>query len=276
MVDEPKKECRICRKPLVERDMGERNDFKLVACVACGSVWAEPWPTVQSLEQFFAEIEPQAVHRPSPAGEIARAKQNLLQLKGLSGPSLWDYLKDLIQRKLLKKPLPKKSAPSPFTSLRFLDAGSRQGYATVGAKELGFADAHGIDSHEFFVTFAKSRYDSALFEQATLQEYAARGREADIVYSVENISEQVDPDAWAAALKRVLAAGGKAYLQEPDGNHWRLPPHFPAWNFIDPPFNFLYISAEGLKALLARHGLRIEKRFSSWTPVQRVIVGHKK
>ena len=236
--------CRICFKPFHEYDMGEKNDYRLIACEACGSVMTDPWPGPADLEKFFGDIQPEIVHLPDPLREIATIKTLLMKI-----------------------------TPN-FAGRRFLDISCRQGYATTAAKELGF-QAKGIDPHDFFITFAKDKYDSNLFEHISVPEYAARKEQAEVIFSIESFCEQPDPDGYMAALSKILASGGVMYLQEPDGNSFHLPRRFSRWNFVDPPMNFSYISMDGMKALLDRHGLKIQKKFFVWGPFMRLIVVKK-
>ena len=145
----------------------------------------------------------------------------------------------------------------------------------MAAKALGFKTIKGIDPHGFFVSFAKDKYDGALFEHTPLPDYAARGEQAEVILSIEGFCEQTDPDAYAAALSAVLAPGGIIYMQEPDGNSFFLPRNFPRWTFADPPLNFSYLSFAGIKALLGRHGLIVKKRLFTWSPFMRLIVTRK-
>lgn len=240
------KTCRICLKqPMAEFGMGEKNDYKLVACRDCGSVVTEPWPSTEAIDQFYGDIQAEAIHVAKPEVEIDRLKK-----------------------------LFTKIMPGGGSGKRFLDVSCRQGYAVLAAKQLGF-QAHGIDSHGFYIAFAKDKYDASLFEHTTLQDYAATGAQADLIYVAESFCEQPDPEGFAAALAKVLAPGGKIYLYEPDGNHLRLPANFNSWPFVDPPINFSYLSKKGMTALLARHGLKAEKKFLTWTPFMRMIAGHK-
>ncbi len=117
------------------------------------------------MEKFFAEIVPEIVHIPDPQTEITRIK---------------NYLQKIV--------------PSP-AGKSFLDISCRQGYAVIAAKELGMR-ARGIDPHEFFIEFAKDKYDANLFEHISVQEYAARGEKADFVYSIESFCEQSDPEGY--------------------------------------------------------------------------------
>jgi SAM-dependent methyltransferase len=241
--------CRICRKPFVEHPMGEKNGYTFAACKACGSIMTAPWPTQQELDQYFADIQPEAVHA-------------------------YNYQQEIKSTKNLFVKLAKNYFGGNISGKRFLDACCRQGYGVQAAKELGF-QAHGIDAHSFFVAFAKDKYDASLFEQATAGQYAERGQQADFIYVAEGLCEQVDPDSYIAALAKILSPRGKIYLHEPHGNHMRLPVIFANWGFVEPPLNFFYPSKKGMEILLGRHGLVIEKSFFSWSPFMRLIVGHK-
>lgn len=224
--------------------MGEKNDYKLVACKACGSVMTEPWPSQAELDGLFGDIQPEAVHLPAPQKEIFRLKR------------------------LLTKITPN------FAGRRFLDVSCRQGYATVAAKELGF-QARGIDPHDFFIHFAKDKYDPHLFEHATVKDYAVRGEQAEFIYSVESFCEQPEPDEYMASLAKILAPRGMIFLQEPDGNNFFLPHDFSRWRFADPPINFCYPSEKGMIALLDRHGLRLRKKLFIWGPFMRLVITRK-
>jgi len=236
--------CRICLKPFAGFPLGEKNGYTFEACKACGSVTTHPWPTQADIDKFFGDIQPEIVHAPNPQGRINRIK------------------------KLLQKLTPNHAGR------RFLDVCTRQGYAVLAAKELGF-QAHGIDSHDFCISFAKDKYDPHLFEHISVQDYAAKGGQAEFIYVTEGFCEQTDPEGYAAALAKILAPGGMIYLEEPDGNHIRLPASFPRWAFADPPLNFSYISKKGMYILLARHGLKVQKKFFAWEPFMRLIIVHK-
>jgi len=236
--------CRICLQPFHEYAMGEKDGYTLVACRACGSVMVEPWLTQGELDTFFGEVQPEIVHTAQPQAEILRLKKLITKVFG------------------------------PAAGRRFLDISCRQGYAVMAAKELGF-DAHGIDPHDFFAAFAKDKYEAALFEHTTVKDYAASGRQADVIFSVESFCEQVEPEAYMAALAKILAPGGALYLQEPDGNNFSLPRKFARWAFVDPPLNFSYLSKKGMEVLLKRHGLKVKKSLFIWGPFMRLVVVRK-
>lgn len=237
--------CPICLKPFVSYPMGEKNDFQLEACRACGSVMVRPWMTDERREQYFGEIDPQITHTPNPDNDIAARKK-------------------IIER-LMPQPAGKK----------FLDVCSQQGYSVMAAKSLGMK-ARGIDPHEFFVDFARSKFGNELFEHINASEYAeSHAGEYDFIYVQEAFSAHTRPDALAAALKKLLAPSGIMYIEEPDGNHWNLPGKFILWPLVFPPINFSYISRKGLAQLLKRHGLVVTKALWSWQPFSKFIVKHK-
>jgi len=237
--------CPICLKPFVPYPMGEKNDFQFAACSACGSVMVTPWMTDEKREQYFGEIEPQITHTPNPDNDIAARKKAI--------------------ERIMPNPAGKK----------FLDVCSQQGYSVVAAKSLGMT-AHGIDPHEFFVDFARSKFGDELFDYTSASEYAeSHAGEYDFIYVQEAFSANTRPDELAAALKKLLAPGGVIYIEEPDGNHWNLPGKFILWPLVFPPINFSYISRKGLALLLKRHGLAVTKVFWSWHPFSKLVVKHK-
>ena len=222
--------------------LGEKNGFAFVACKSCGSVMIDPPFTKDELESFYNDVQPQITHTPDHEKEIGDMKAIITKIT-----------KD-------------------FSGKRFLDIYCRQGYAVMAAKQLGM-DAHGIDSHEFFTEFSKSKIDAAIFDCKTPSEYAQETRlQIDLVFSMESFCEQTDLESHVAGIAKLLAPGGKLYIQEPDGNSFWIPRTFTRWVFVDPPLNLNYISKKGMKALLARHGLKIEKSLFTWGPFMRLIV----
>ncbi len=243
MTDLPGK-CPFCHEPFDSLSMGSKNGYSLFACKPCGSIIANPWPTEEDLDNFFGEIQPEIVHVPNPQGRIYSHQQAI-----------------------------KKAIPDG-TGKTFIDACARQGYAVLAARNLGF-QAKGIDAHEFFAVFARDKYEPHLVEHITAQNAAARGDQADMIYVTEGFCEQPDLEGFTAALVKMLKPGGRIYIQEPDGNHMRLPAHFPRWSFVEPPLNFCYPSKKGMEALLARHGLKVVKKFLSWSPYLRFVAARK-
>jgi len=242
-MSEEKDNCPICLSPLVKYDMGEKNGYSFISCPSCGSVMTDPLITKDEINNLFAEIEPKITH----AANSETITGNF--------------------RKIIKKIVPEPSSKS------FIDISSRQGYAVRAAKELGFKKVKGLDSHEFFTSFSKDNYKAKDFENISVQNYVAREdmEQADVVFSIENFSEEVDLESYVEALSKIINKGGILYIQEVDGNSSSLPRKFNRWAYADPPFNFRYISKKGLKILLARHGFKIKKSIFTWGYFMRLV-----
>lgn len=223
--------------------MGDRDGYAFFGCPACGSVYIDPWIEKDEQEKFYGEIQPQITHVPNPTGEI----------------------KDLGKKF-------KKMLPAGATGKRFLDVSCRNGYAVMAAKELGFEQPRGIDAHEFFIEFAQKTYGSDPFTQVSAPEYAAQGHQAEFIFARECICEQTEPDAFVAALSKMLTPGGMLYIEEPDGNHFNTPRQFGNWETVFPPMNLAYYSKKGMTVLLKRHGLKVKKTFFSWRPLMKLVV----
>jgi SAM-dependent methyltransferase len=241
MAEKPKDRCRVCRQPFYRYPMGEKNGFRFIGCKACGSVMVDP-PMIQAfLDDFFGQLQPQITHLPDPDDQVEQMTARL--------------------RKVIKNPEGK----------RFLDVGSRQGYAVIAAKNAGMK-ALGIDRHEFYAKFAQEVYDPALFQHTSVQEYAASDPpKYDVIFSIECLAEQTDLEGFMRGIAHLLAPGGAAYFEEADGNNFNLPKNFTDWEYVHPPLNFIYLSKKGFIALLHRHGLMIQKMFFTWKPIMRII-----
>lgn len=239
--EDAEQKCRICQQPFQPYPMGEKNGCMLMACRSCGSVMTDPYITQEELDIYFADIDPQITHAPDPAREIIDMKDRIVKIT----PEL--------------------------KGKRFLDAGCRQGYA-VKAAHLQGMKPFGIDSHDFFIRFAQEKYPPDLFKHTTVQDYAATDPEKyDIGFALECFCEQTDPEGFVAGLSRLIKQGGLLYIEEVDGNSFNLPRNFANWSYVDPPLNFLYISKQGMEAILGRHGFRIQKMFFTWRPLMRLI-----
>lgn len=233
--------CRICQKPYNVHPLGTKNDYALESCKHCGSVTANPFPTLEQINALYEEIQPQITHVQSHENEQLRIKKMLLKLGNDLGGK------------------------------RFLDVACRQGYGIKAAHLLGMK-AYGIDQHSFFVDFAQSKYPPDMFKHITVQNYAATSPEKfDYIMAEHTFCEQVDIDGYVAALASLVKPGGIVYIKDIDGNHWNLPRSLSDVPQIDPPLSFIFPSKAGMEDLLARHNLRIQKMFFSWKPFLRIF-----
>lgn len=243
MSEKQKNDCPLCHTALSRTPMGEKDGFDLVGCSACGSAMVDPLPTQQEQESFYGDLQPEIVHTQFHENYIKKVQRQLKKAGALEGKT-------------------------------FLDARARNGYAVVAAKNLNMK-AKGLEPMEFYARFAQKTYGENLIEHAAITDYAASGQKADFIYAQQIFSEATDVDAIARALSQSLATGGILFIEELDGNHFNVPGHFPSCEFVDPPFNFIYPSKNGMAKLLDRHGLKIRKSFFCWDPLMRLIVVKK-
>lgn len=151
---------------------------------------------------------------------------------------------------------------------QFLDVGCNYGFAVAAARQLGL-DAHGIDIDGTAVAASVQQFGPH-YEQRSIEDYAASGAKADMVYTSEVIEHTLDPNSFARALGTILRPGGALYLTTPDGGHWRVPKDFPQWEQVIPPEHLLYFTARGMKQMLERHGFTQVKFKPTLKPGMRV------
>ena len=153
---------------------------------------------------------------------------------------------------------------------RFLDVGCNGGFMVEAARAAGFA-ASGIDPDGVAVAWARAHYPHNTFAAATLEQFiATAGEPFDAVYCAEVIEHVPDCNQFALALARALKPGGTLYLTTPNIRHWRRGP-LARWDGYKPPEHCLYFSPGPLRALLARHGLRVVRERWAWKPGIQVL-----
>ncbi|MDD9901497.1 MAG: methyltransferase domain-containing protein [Alphaproteobacteria bacterium] len=236
-------QCRACLTPTLSLPMGEKNGYGFIACTQCGSVFTTPTVTQKDIDALIADIQPEAVHDPRADAEI-------------------EYLNKLLSR----------IGGEGFTGKSFLDVSCNRGYAVKAARLAGFKDVHGIEQYEFLIRFAKKNYGDEYFSQISATDYAAAGHQADIIFCKEAFSIHPDTEELAAALAKLLSPNGRIYIDEPDGNSFWLPHKFARWPFLEPPLNSVYLSLKGMKKVLTRHGLKVERKFFNMKPFMRLLV----
>jgi SAM-dependent methyltransferase len=236
--------CRVCLNPLLPHTVGGTEEFSFVACKTCGSVTAEPFPTPETRDAYIRALDPQPRHMVNPLAQIANARRTILKAVGHTPPA----------------------------GKTFLAVNSRHGYAVAAAKEMGYK-AQGLDEHAFLVDFARKNYGARDFMHASVESYARAEGRADVIYAMQTFSEQFDLESYTSSLRQMLNPGGTLYIEEPDGNSMWLPKRFEKAGFIMPPINFIYPSFNGMRQLLARHGLKIRRKFFTWGPYMRLVVG---
>lgn len=220
--------CRACLGGNLTK-IGEKDGFTLLRCADCRSALAAPLPSEQALMEFYQNHKKSACYKNKKASKLYRSIGR-------------------VKRILRAKP-PGKT---------FLDIGCNIGYMVAAAEGLGL-DAHGIDIDGAAIETARRNFPKGGFELISIQDLAARGDQFDIAYMSEVIEHVRDPDAFIAATVKVLKPGGLLYITCPDGAHFGVPRDFSKWGMVCPPEHLTFFSRKGMKKMLARHGLKVEK-----------------
>jgi 2-polyprenyl-3-methyl-5-hydroxy-6-metoxy-1,4-benzoquinol methylase len=237
--------CKACHLTLApENSIGSKNGFDLRRCVSCATVTVHPFPSVEELIAFYQNYQGTTDYKKKRDRKISRAKARIRKVMGI--------------------------APGK----KFLDVGCNYGFTVKAALDLGL-DAFGIDIDATAVSASQKDFGGNKFRAVSVMDYAAEDHTADIVYTSEVIEHVPDPDAFVAAIAKILSPGGVLYLTTPDGGHWSLPRDFSKWGFVMPPEHITYFTQRGLRDILARHGLDVTKFFFNFKPGIRLIARKK-
>ena len=147
----------------------------------------------------------------------------------------------------------------------------------IGFISPAFAGDSGTSSAnlgDLAIEYAQKNFGKVHFQNINIKDYASAHEQADIVYCSNVIEKLVDPESFIAEAKKLLAPGGILYLSTPDGNHFMIPSNFPNWKRVSPPDHIVFFSKKGLKTLLERNGLKVEKFQFSLRPQIRALVKH--
>jgi len=155
------------------------------------------------------------------------------------------------------------------TGKRFLDIGCNCGFTVKAALNEGL-EAKGIDIDAATIRYATESFGPH-FTVIPVQDYAAQGHKADMIYTSEVIEHVPDPDGFVKAISEILVPGGALYLTTPQGNHWSYPQDISNVKTVHPPSHITYFSKKGIALLLAKHGIAVDKFFFSLKPGIRLI-----
>lgn len=232
--------CRACFATLDPAHCrGEKNGYKLLSCTACGSVTVDPFPTVDELIAYYQSYKGSRVYKPKETKKIRRATGRIRRLK--------NYIK----------------------ASSFLDVGCNCGFTVKAALNEGLA-GRGIDVDAEAIKYATEFYGPH-FSAISVEDYAAQGNKADIVYTSEVIEHVPNPDTFVKAIADILPKDGILYLTTPQGNHWTYPKDMSNVKTVHPPSHITYFSKKGIALLLEKHGIQVEKFFFSFKPGIRLI-----
>ncbi len=244
--DELPSKCTACLSELEEfYYFGEKHGFSLIGCIQCGTVVIAPMLTTELLKKYHDEYKEPIKYGAKRLKKIADAKKAI------------EKIVPLVKGK------------------RFLDIGCSSGFAVSAAQELGL-DAKGIDIDPLAIEYAKNNFGEVHFETIDIDKYAEEDNQADIIYCSGVIDRMIDPEAFVASLKKILAPNGVIYLTALDGNHFMIPANFPKWKAVAPLEHMFYFSKKGLETMFERNGLAVKKSFFNFRPIVRMVFSHSK
>ena len=243
--NQPTPACKACGHTLsTAQNLGTKNGFDLLKCADCDSVTVSPFPTVEELIAFYQSYKGSTDYRAKEKRKIERATRRIRRLMSMT------------------------------KGRTFLDVGCNYGFTVKAAQNLGL-EPMGIDIDASAVADSKAAFGGDVFRTIAVEDYAAEGHKADIIYTSEVLEHVPDPDSFIKAISSLLAPGGVLYLTTPECGHWRIPSTFTDWPAVMPPEHITYFTRKGIAKLLSRHGLKVEKFFFSLKPGMRLIARRK-
>lgn len=239
---QPAHSCPGCRFRLGEEATLDtrKEGYTFLRCPSCRSVTIAPLPTPAQLTAFYQNYHGSRMYGGKEEAKIRRARRRIERFIGQAD------------------------------GRRFLDVGCNNGYAVKAALDLGWG-AHGIDVDADTLAAAAVRFGTNHFTACTVEDYAQKGHQADVIYTSEVIEHVPDPDAFVDALRRLLSFQGTLFLTTPDAGHFRVPRRFVTWNAVKPPLHIHYFTREGMWELLRRHGFAVEKFLFSLKPQMKLV-----
>lgn len=227
-----------------------KETLTVVTCEGCGFIFLAPLPQPEDSVTLYDDAYAGATE-----GYFAKVEKKMRRSRGRARR----------MRRLASGTVP-----------TLLDVGASGGFMVQAAREVGFS-AQGIELDPKSVAFARARYPENNFFHGTVENFLGTKPSAitafDFIYCAEVIEHVPDVNTFVAAIAQLLKPDGCLYLTTPDIGHWRRPKNVAKWDAFDPPAHCLYFDRPSLTRLLAKHGLRINKRYLALKPGLKVLVG---
>lgn len=234
-------QCKICSGSLnTAAPLGHKNNYHFLQCPVCTTITVSPFPSLAELQAFYQSYKGTVDYNKKADKKLSRAKKRIKRLIPLS---------------------PGK---------RFLDVGCNYGFTVKSALDLGL-QAKGIDIDATAVAASQKTYGTNFFSVSSVEDYAASGQKADILYTSEVIEHVHDPERFVASIAKILDKNGILYLTTPDAGHWRRPKIFADWEQAMPPEHITYFTRKSIALLLEKHGLKVENFTWTLKPNLRVV-----
>lgn len=235
--------CRACHKD-ANINRGEQGKYTFLQCKDCGTVQVFPWPSNDELAAFYADYGKDTKYGSKAERKIKRSKNRIKRFH--------------------------KKAPGRV----FLDVGCNYGYAVKAALDLGL-DAYGIDIDPPAIEWAQKQYGQNRFDVISVEDYAASGQKADMIYTSEVAEHVPDPSSYFKSISTILNKGGYLFLTTPDASHRTVPKTFTDWKEVKPPEHITYFSRDGMRHILEEHGMEVVKFYFSFKSGMKLLARKK-
>lgn len=205
----------------------------IVRCGTCELATVQTPPTPEALGRFYSAYYASASYGIKRDKKIRRAAKRVKRLK----------------RRIRSD------------GRRFLDVGSNLGYAVEGARLQGF-DATGIEIDGEAVAQAAADFPHNRYIETTVEAFAERGDQYDLVYCSEVIEHAIDIRSFADALMRLVAPGGLLFLTTPADGRRATPKPLVSWVQVKPPEHLHWFARDHLLSLFGRADFTPHFRFN--------------
>lgn len=198
------------------------NFDAIVRCAGCGLATVQSPPTPDALGRFYSAYYASASYGTKRDKKIKRAAKRVRRLS-----------------RDIKTTSPQK---------RFLDVGANLGYAVEAARQQGFV-ATGIEIDGAAVARAQTDFPENTYIETTVEDYAARGDQFDLVYCSEVLEHAINIRSFAKALMDLVAPGGVLFVTTPADNHRTTPQPLVSWVQVKPPEHLHWFAKDHLLTL---------------------------
>lgn len=271
---EPQPLCQLCGsegtlryQALTDRLFGAPGTWNVKACsnLACGTLWLDPRPILADIGKAYRNYYTHGAGGPAaqlmqrtvralawahavarygfPENGLPRTAARAAALLASLYPGLAAHL-DLLVRYL---------PHSAMAGGRLLDVGCGDGQALEILADLGWL-VSGVEVDPDAVAAARAR--GLEIRHGTLTDAGLGEGSFDAVTSSHVIEHVHDCAAFLSESRRVLKPGGRLVVVTPNARAMLLERHGKNWHGLHPPYHLLLFTAESLRSLAQKVGLR--------------------
>jgi len=226
--------CPVCRVDAAAPRL-HKDGVAILACASCGSAFWQP----------DADFDAGALYG---AGYFASADH-------AAGYDDYAALEGALRRNFARR---LRALGAPHSGARLLDLGPAYGFAVDEARRLGWR-AFGLEVSTAAAHRAIATIGAAVIAVGDAQRAPFADASFDAVTLWDVLEHLPRPHAAMAEFARVLRPGGRVALTTGDVGSLAARISGAHWHLYTIPEHIFFYSREGLRRLLAAHGLRVER-----------------